>query len=178
MSATIHGTRGDRTSPASADRTAFVVAMASAVSGVGILTTDGPAGRAGITVSSVTSASADPPLLLVCVHRASPAHDAVRENGVFGVSLLSANQREVADRFAGRPAAGDAYDFSSETWSTGATAVPRLPDAVASFDCRLEQIHVAGSHSVFIGRVVATANTGGSPLLYTNRSYGLPQPLH
>ena len=148
--------------------------MASAVNGVSILTTDGAAGRFGITVSSVASVSADPPMILVCVNRRSPVHEAMRENGTFSVNLLAASQREMADTFAGRPAAGEAFGFTSEAWSPGATGAPRLAGAISAFDCVLEQSHVAGSHTVFIGRVVAATGDGGDPLLYTARSYGTP----
>jgi flavin reductase (DIM6/NTAB) family NADH-FMN oxidoreductase RutF len=155
-------------------RADFVAAMASAVNGVGILTTDGPAGRFGITVSSVASVSADPPMILVCVNQRSPVHDAIRENGMFAVNLLAGSQRELADTFAGHPSAGEAFGFTGDAWPPGATGAPRLSDAVSAFDCVLEQSHAAGSHTVFIGRVVATTGNGGDPLLYTARSYGIP----
>lgn len=152
----------------------FVAAMARAVSGVAILATDGPRGRFGITVSSFTSVSADPPLVLACVNRTSVAHAAVLRNGVFCVNLLSTEQRELADVFAGRPLRGRPYDFKDEEWHTGDTGAPRLEEAVATFDCALEQAHDAGSHTIFIGRVRAVTGRTAEPLLYTARSYGRP----
>ncbi len=174
---TAPGVRRAKRRPQAVARADFVDAMASAVSGVGILTTDGSGGRFGITVSSVASVSADPPMILVCVNRRSPAHDAIVENGVYSVNLLAARHRELADTFAGHPSSGDAYGFTPGDWSRGATGSPRLRDAVAAFDCVLEQSHAAGSHTVFIGRVVAVSGRGGDPLLYTARSYGVPHPM-
>jgi flavin reductase (DIM6/NTAB) family NADH-FMN oxidoreductase RutF len=154
------------------ERDDFISAMALAVNGVSIVTTDGEAGRFGITVSSVSSVSADPPLMLVCVNRKSPAHQALRENMVFCVNLLSTQDRELADTFAGRPTRGQAFEFAAGAWSPGVTGAPRLTHAVSAFECVMEQSHDAGSHTVFIGRVVAVVSTGAHPLLYTDRAYG------
>lgn len=158
----------------SAKREDFVNAMSGAVTGVNVITTDGPAGRFGITVSAMSSVSADPPMVLVCINRRSPACKAVRDNEVFCVNVLSTRQRHVADTFAGRPAQGEPYDFASVMWTQGIRGVPRLFDATSTFDCVLEHAYDAGSHTVFIGRVVATGGGSQSPLLYTARTYGYP----
>jgi flavin reductase len=147
-------------------------AMALAVNGVCVVTTDGRAGRFGITISSLASVSADPALVLVCVRRGIPVHRALTENGVFCVNLLGTIHRELAEAFAGRSSRGRAYQFAAGAWTTGTTPAPRLTGAVAAFDCALEQAHDAGTHTVFIGRVAAVICAGGSPLLYTGRAYG------
>ena len=59
----------------------FVAAMGLAATGVSVVTTDGPAGRFGLTVSAVSSVSAEPPLVLVCINRKSPAMAAVEAPG-------------------------------------------------------------------------------------------------
>lgn len=169
-----------RTAPASRPRTDsvkredFVNAMSGAVTGVNVITTDGPAGRFGITVSAMSSVSADPPMVLVCINRRSPACNALRVNEAFCVNVLSRRQRQVADTFAGRSTSGDPYDFASLRWKQGMTGAPRLLEATSAFDCVLEHTYDAGSHTVFIGRVVAASEGGESPLLYTGRTYGYP----
>ena len=155
-----------------ADRDAFVEAMSRAVSGVSVVTTDGAAGRFGQTVSAMSSVSADPPLLLVCINRKSPTCGAIRENGVFGVSLLRADQRRLSDSFAGRPRTGLPYDFDAVRWESAVTGAPLLTAGVARFDCVLDAAHEAGTHFVFIGRVVAAAAGEGLPLVYARRGYG------
>lgn len=150
----------------------FIDAMASAVTGVSVVTTDGIAGRFGITVSSVTSVSADPPLVLVCINRRSPACAALHSNGVFGVNLLATDQEDLANRFAGRPSRGEPFDFGRVEWSAGSSGIPRLLGAVSTFDCVVEQTHQAGSHDLFIGRVVAVGVNSAAPLLYTGRAFG------
>jgi len=158
----------------SANREDFVNAMGSAVTGVNVITTDGRAGRFGITVSAVSSVSADPPMVLACIHRRSPARNAVRVNAAFCVNVLSTRQRHVADTFAGRSTHGQPYDFDSTPWDESRTGVPRLADAISTFDCVVEHAYDAGSHTIFIGRVVAVGEGSGSPLLYTGRTYGYP----
>jgi flavin reductase len=155
-----------------ADRKEFTDAMARAVNGVGIVTTDGPYGRWGVTVSSVVSVSADPPLLLVCINRRSPAADAIRGHGGFGVSLLSIEHRTLADSFAGWTESGRPFDFNLAEWAPGASGSPVLVGATASFDCQLDRAIEAGSHTVFFGRAVEARAASGRSLLYTRRAYG------
>jgi flavin reductase (DIM6/NTAB) family NADH-FMN oxidoreductase RutF len=158
-------------------RETFLKCMGRAVSGVTVVTTDGPAGRFAVTVSAVNSVSADPPLLLACIQNHSPANRAIRANGVFCVSVLAAGQAHVSDTFAGRPRAGSPFDFAVAAWSEAATGAPRLDGAAAAFDCDLWSVHEAGSHTVFIGRVLDATETDAAPLLYTKRRYGQPTLL-
>ena len=153
----------------------FVDAMSRAVNGVSIVTTDGAHGCFGMTVSSLTSVSARPPILLVCVNRSAVPHDAIRDNGRFVVNVLAAGQQKMADRFAGR--AADAYSFDAVSWTTGAS-LPRLRDAAAWFECRLVSAMRFGSHSIFVGDVIDAHAGVDTPLLYTGRSYGRPVTLN
>ena len=170
-----HDNLWDRTPerpPESVAAADYTDAMAAAVTGVSIVSTDGVAGRFGITVSSVSSVSADPPLVLVCINRRSPACAAVHANGVFCVNLLSTQQHELANTFAGRPSRGEPFDFAGAVWSEGLSGAPHFGGAVSTFDCVVEQTHEAGSHNLFIGRVVAVSQSAADPLLYTRRAYG------
>lgn len=159
---------------ASVDTLAFRNAMAGAVNGVAIVTTDGPGGRAGITVSSAVSASLTPPLVIVCIRRQTRALAAITRNRTFCVNLLGMHHRQLADVFAGRPEAGAPYDFSRASWIRGVTGSPVLPDAVAGFDCVLDGMHRAGTHEIVLGRCVGVRQADGPALLYTRRSYGIP----
>ena len=157
-----------------AQRQEFIDAMSVAVTGVNLITTDGRGGRYGVTVSAMSSVSADPPMLLVCINRRSPARFAILSNRVFCVNVLSTRQRHLADSFAGKAEHGNAYDFSIGQWNQTSIDVPRLADAASSFDCVLEHAYQAGSHTIFVGRVTAANEGKCSPLLYTKRSYGSP----
>ena len=150
----------------------FVHAMAHAAFGVSIVTTDGPAGRFGLTVSAVSSVSAEPPLLLACIHRKNPIAEALTKNGVFAVSLLAEQQWLLARIFAGHPPNGHPYDFSAGQWQEADGRAPRLLNSAANFDCNLESWHDAGTHRIFIGRAMAAIHGGLAPLVYSNRKFG------
>ncbi len=161
---------------AAVETPAFLDAMSRAVQGVAIVSTDGPGGRFGITVSSVVSASADPPLVMASIHRRSPASAAVVRNGRFCVNLLAARHRNLADLFAGRPGPGPGspYDFGLAAWIDGDHGSPVLKDAVASLECVVHRTLRAGTHRVILGRCLGVATSDGPPLLYSGRRYGVP----
>jgi len=127
----------------------FIAAMGKCATEVTVITTDGPAGRFGVTVSAMSSVSAEPPLLLVCVNRNNLAYAAIDHNRCFCVNLVAAEQQAVAQVFAGQLKAepGD------------------------RFDCRIEQQINLDTHTVFVGRVVAVQSREGSPLAYSQRSF-------
>ncbi len=155
----------------------FIEAMATAVTPVSIVTTDGPAGRFGMTVSAVTSLSADPPMVLACINRKSPALDTIKHNGVFCINMLNVEQSTLADCFAGKSDCCRSYDFGQAEWQSLATGSPVLCEAAAAFDCMLEATQDAGTHSIIIGNVMSVRNSGHSPLAYTDRTYQALHPM-
>ncbi len=150
----------------------FIAAMGAAATSVSVVTTEGLAGKFGLTVSAVSSVSADPPMLLACVNRKSPAVAAMMKNGRFAVNLLGSTNQDVAEIFAGRPKDGNAYDFSRHDWEQGEAGMPVLNDATATFECEIECSQDAGSHRIFIGRVINARRNGAEPLVYCNRAFG------
>jgi flavin reductase len=150
----------------------FIAAMGAAATGVSIVTTEGLAGRFGLTVSAISSVSAEPPMLLACVNRKSPAVAAIDRNGRFAVNVLGLNSKDVAEVFAGRPRDGKPYDFERHGWEEGAMGQPVLTNATASFECEIECSQDAGSHRIFIGRVVNAKLNSADPLVYCNRAFG------
>lgn len=156
------------------DRIAFIDAMGRAVTGVTVVATDGEVGRFGQTVSAMSSVSADPPLLLVCIHRKSPICKAIEQHRVFSVNVLRADQQRVSQVFAGRPKNGLPYDFGTAMWETAVTGSPLLVGAVARFDCRLYDTYEAGTHCIYVGRVVDSSSEPSAALVYSQRTYGEP----
>lgn len=154
-------------------RQRFLDAMSRAAATVSLVTTDGPAGRAGVTVSAMTSVSADgeAPTMLACVHAESTAAPAILGNGCFCITVLRADQSVISDVFARRAAAPGGDKFGAADFATMATGAPCLAGALAAFDCRLVSGERVGTHHLFIGEVVAVAMGEGRPLLYGNRSY-------
>ena len=157
------------TAPLVAPRPDFVNAMRAAVTGVHLVTTDGVAGRLGLTVNTLASVSAEPEVLLVCIARRAPLLEAVRVNGVFGVSVLGAHQGALAESFAGRGPVRS--DFGAGRWQAGATGTPLLLGAAARFDCVVASTVEAGSHTIVLGDVLAAEAGEVPPLAYTGGDY-------
>ena len=113
--------------------------MSRAATTVNVVTTDGPAGRAGVTVSAMASVSADTerPTLLVCLYHKVSAVDPIRENGTFCVNVLREDQARISDAFAGR-VPDLASRFDAGTWHDTSLGVPRLDGAICSFVCRID----------------------------------------
>lgn len=158
-------------------RDAFIRAMASVASSVTVVTTDGPGGRFGQTVSSFCSVSADPPQMLACLRSESPICRAIEANARFAINILSDSQAPVANNFAGRAERGAPYDFSAGNWVEDPQGCPILPYVPASFSCALENCVRSGSHSIYIGGVVSVSLAEASPLIYRSRAYGRYLPL-
>ncbi len=165
-------------------RQAFIDGMSHAASTVSIVATDGPAGRAGVTVSAMSSVSADTskPTLLVCVNQSSAAAAPIIENGTFTVNILRDNQVKVSDTFAGRYGHSREAKFDCADWSAGETGSPMLDDALSNFDCRLVSDQLVGTHHIFMGEVEQVRNArAGRALVYASRSYraiaNLPKPF-
>ncbi|MBM2576695.1 flavin reductase family protein [Jannaschia sp. Os4] len=150
-------------------RDAFLHAMSRCAQTVSVVATDGPAGRAGVTVSAMTSVSADAPTMLACVNRDGSAAAPILGNGRFAISVLREDQQALSDRFAGR---GDHADrFEGVAWDVLETGAPCL-DALANFDCELQSADLVGTHHVLIGavRAVRVIEEGG-PLIWGMRGY-------
>lgn len=151
----------------------FVQAMSRAATTVSVVTTDGPAGLAGVTVSAMTSVSADgdAPTMLVCVNKDASAADPILRNGCFVINVLEASQQAIADTFAGRGGAQGAARFDGLTLERLRTGAPALP-GLAAFDCEIRAVDLIGTHHVIIGAVRAVrALDSGTPLIYGMRSY-------
>jgi flavin reductase (DIM6/NTAB) family NADH-FMN oxidoreductase RutF len=162
-------------------RQRFLLGMSQAASTVNVVTTDGVAGRHGVTVSAMVSVSADTPqpTLLVCLHNKSAVAAALLQNGVFCVNVLRDDQAHISDHFAGRSGVHGAAKFDCAEWTTQLTGAPRVVDSLVAFDCRVTASERVGSHFVVFGSVqdIFVAG-GGAPLIYANRAYGVPRRFH
>ena len=150
--------------------------MSRAACTVNVVTTDGLAGKYGVTVSAMTSVSADSPrpTLLFCVHHLSPAAQAFEKNGVFCANILCEDQKLISDCFAGRLGDHSRISFPARLDSSGQRC-SCLDDAFVAFDCVVTSSACVGTHHVIIGEVTDVHNvTDGTPLIYVNRGYGRP----
>jgi flavin reductase (DIM6/NTAB) family NADH-FMN oxidoreductase RutF len=122
----------------------------------------------GFTANSFTSVSLDPPLLLVCPGKSASSLPAIRQTGLFGVSVLSAGQRAVAERFAMR----GVDRFAEGQWVESESGLLLLEGACANFACALEQDIDAGDHQLLLGRIESFRSAGDrQPLMYLRGAY-------
>ncbi len=150
----------------------FKGALGSWASGVTVVTTELAGQVYGITVSSFSSLSVDPVLILVSLADSNQLPGMIRESGRFAVSILAADQEDVSRYFAtsGR-APAPAFDPSIpvEAWVTGA---PLIAGAIAQLDCSLHEAVPGGDHTIVIGKVLgARYDPGRAPLIYFRRAY-------
>ena len=117
----------------------YVGAIAQHVSSVCVITTEHEGQRYGLTATAVSSVTADPPRLLVCVNKSGMTHEKILSAGHFCVNVLAEEQDRVAMVFAGM-GGKDVDRFAVGEWTTLATGSPALEGASAVFDLSL--IHI------------------------------------
>jgi len=146
-------------------------AMRHWATGVTVVTAAHGSRQHGMTVSSFTSVSLRPPLVLIALERGTRTRSLVTAAGAFGVTVLSQGQQTISNRFAGRDE--DTTDrFAGVEVFKLVTGAPLLRGGEAWLDCRVVQQVEAGTHTLFIGEVVAAqAGERFDPLLYYNRAY-------
>jgi flavin reductase (DIM6/NTAB) family NADH-FMN oxidoreductase RutF len=122
----------------------------------------------GLTVSSLTSVSLDPPLILVCVDRRASSHDRLVSASSFTVSVLSDQQVGVAERFASEPSEGR---FDDVSWREVASGDPVVEGTTAWLSCARESVYGGGDHSIVLGRVEAAGESGTDALAFYRGSF-------
>ena len=152
-------------------RTEFRDAMARVCAPVNVITTNGPAGRGGFTATAMCSVTDEPPTLLVCMNGKSAQCGLFLENRRFCVNVLTHDHRDLAGYFAGRQS-DMAARYAAADWVEMPSGSQALADAIVSFDCRLREARLVGTHHIFIGRVTdIRSRQDGDALLYFDRTY-------
>jgi flavin reductase (DIM6/NTAB) family NADH-FMN oxidoreductase RutF len=149
----------------------FKAALGSWPAGVTIVTTRDNGKVYGLTVSSFSSLSFDPLMVLVCINNTNNFLDMAKKSGVFAVSILSQGQDSISNAFAasGREPVDSYAEFGVTDMETGC---PVFEGATAQLDCELDQAVEAGDHTIIVGRVVGcSAEVDREPLIYYRRAY-------
>ncbi len=131
----------------------------------------------GVTVSSFSSLSLSPPLILFSLGKDLSTIDSYCDFGYFAVNVLAETQRDISIRFSSR--VDDRWrGIKYKTWESG---VPILDECLANLECRLSAVHDGGDHLIFVGEVVRLRHEeGGAPLIYFRGAYmeyGPPPPV-
>ena len=146
------------------------------VAGVTVVSSEYNGEQHGMTVSSFTSISAEPPMILVSLESSTRTHAVIFQSGFFGVTLLSEDQEWLSERFAGRTGL-ESDRFSGLDIFRLISTSPLIAGGLAYFDCRLVNTMRAGTSTVFLAEVMAASISGSEePLVYTNRGYRRLQP--
>lgn len=139
---------------------AFRAAMRHLPSGVCIITTGQGPGRSTLTATTSSSLSVEPPTILLSVNRGSSGYPTLARSGVFGVNVLSADHDEAASCFVG--GVQDTERYESRRWFTLKSGVWLLSNALAAFDCEVEEIIERQTHANVVGRVKGLTAPRGS----------------
>jgi flavin reductase (DIM6/NTAB) family NADH-FMN oxidoreductase RutF len=148
---------------------AFRVAMRRLTGAVSLVTTRTGEERCGLTATAVCSLSANPPRVLACINLSGRSYQAIANSRCMAINVLAAQHRPLAVAFATKGC--DPFARDNE-WTRAATGAPILADALASFDCEVEQMMVTTTHAVVIGEVRHISyGSGGQPLLYLDGTF-------
>lgn len=153
-------------------RLRFRDAMSSLSAAVNIVTTDGPAGRCGITATAVCSVTDTPPSLMVCINSNSAMNPVFQENGKLCVNVLNHEQELMARHFAGMTGTSMEERFSWDIWTKGVLGQPMLRGTLASLEGEIEQVQTIGSHLVYLVQIKQiTLSEAGHGLIYFKRHF-------
>ena len=153
----------------------FKRGMRALASGVTVLVARGPDGEPlAMTATSVTSLSADPPSLLVCVGRSASIARALVRLRHFSVNVLAYGQIDVAKAFGGQFDVTGTARFAYGQWQgVDGQSVPVLAGARVAFDCEVAHVHDWATHHIVIGtvRAVQVAPAAQTSLVYVDGQY-------
>lgn len=136
-------------------------------SGVTVVTTAYEGYLYGITISSFTSLSLDPPLVLICVDRQVTSHTAIMESGFFAVHILGEDDERWSRHFATR----EPNKFEGVAYQFELTGAPLLEGTLATLECKVVQHFPGGDHTIFTAEVLSASTVIGKPLIYFRSGY-------
>jgi flavin reductase (DIM6/NTAB) family NADH-FMN oxidoreductase RutF len=129
--------------------------------------------RYAMAATAVSEVSLDPPMMLICVNRSASMHPPLLAGADFTINMLNSNQEHIARNCSG--ALRGEERFNEGDWQASRFGPPVLADALAYFVCRQEQRVDHGTHSIFIGEVVAAnAAEDAHSLVYVDGRYVSP----
>jgi flavin reductase (DIM6/NTAB) family NADH-FMN oxidoreductase RutF len=149
----------------------FRKALGCFATGVAVITVEIDGQVHGMTANAFTSVSLDPPLVLVCVKRQSRTHECLHATQRFGANILTDKQRPVSEHFALPCGVRSAEIKYAGLFFRSERGTPVLEGSLAFLECRVDEMHVAGDHTIFLARVEEIMTGGGDPLLYFRGTY-------
>ena len=153
----------------------FRVSLAMFATGVTIVTARTPAGvLIGLTANSFNSVSLSPPLVLWSLSQAAGSMAALSAGSHYAINILAADQKALAERFAGKRE----DRWNGVAFSEGACGAPLLTGAAATFECFNRSRYEEGDHVIFVGEVEHCSHrAGAAPLLFHGGKFYTEHPL-
>jgi flavin reductase (DIM6/NTAB) family NADH-FMN oxidoreductase RutF len=149
---------------------AFRSAMRRLAGAVNLVTTRNGDERCGLTATAVCSLTANPPRLLACINLGGRSYQSIANSRCMAINVLASQHRSLALDFASKEC--DDPFAQGDQWTHAATGAPILTDALASFDCEVEQMMVTTTHAIVIGEIRHVSyGDGGQPLLYLDGNF-------
>lgn len=152
----------------------YKMAMAHHAQAVSIITHRKGQNISGMTVSSASSYSAEPPIFMTAIHKESSLARQVSLGDRLAMNLLSQSDLRLAARFSGATGIKGAERFQKGDWILDENA-PRLKDALASFSGELFSLIPQASHALLLVLIDEIHTHPGKPLIYYDRHYHKPQ---
>ncbi len=150
------------------DKAEFCRTCAKFPTGVTIVTVlDADGSPHGMTASSFTSVSLDPPLVLVCVDHRAKVLEHFRRCEHVAINVLSEGQHDLSAHFA----QSGQNRFDGLEWHAGHNGVPLIPDVLAALECGMHRLVDAGDHAILIAEVLRVSYREGRPLVYYGSGY-------
>lgn len=146
---------------------ALRAALGSFPTGVTVVTARGAARTVGVTISSFSSVSLEPPLVLWCLSETAPSRESFLEATHFAIHVLAHDQEDVSRRFC----SSSLDKFAGLETDEGLGRAPLLEGVAALFECALVDTHAAGDHTIFIGRIERYSHADRLPLVFCKSGY-------
>jgi flavin reductase (DIM6/NTAB) family NADH-FMN oxidoreductase RutF len=121
----------------------------------------------GMSISSFTSVSLDPLLVLLCIDHRAQMIELLSVGTHIGINVLADDQQALSERFSKHWR----ERFTGTRWHAGFTGVPLLAGVLATLECKIGSLVSAGDHLIVIAKAIHVDSTNRKPLVYVNRSY-------
>lgn len=124
------------------------------------------------TASWVTQSSFKPPLVVNCVNTGHKSNEMIKNSGVFSLTFLETEQKEVAKTFF-QPLHRVGNKFEDIEFYLGEeTGCPIISDSLGYVECKVVGALEQGDHTVFVGEVIGSGvHREGKQILLENTGW-------
>jgi flavin reductase (DIM6/NTAB) family NADH-FMN oxidoreductase RutF len=144
----------------------FRTAMRALPAGISVITTGTGEAASGIVVSSLTSISAEPPLVGFFINQSSSCYPVLLESGRFVANVIGEEHSDVMTAFLKRPQGPERFTVGN--WREGYASLPVLVDALASLECEIVFTQLIGTHRMVVGKIRKVTCSAASPVVHFN----------